>query len=128
MTLRSTLTAKQLDRAIGSIGGMAAGDALGAGYEFGPPLADGTPVVMNGGGTFNWAPGEWTDDTSMAMPILDVLAAARQLDESAFDDIVAAWVAWAATAPDVGTQTRAVFASMTDTSYRTAQQAALAIH
>lgn len=123
-----TLTPDQLDRAIGSIVGMAAGDALGAGYEFGPPLADGTPVHMNGGGGFNWAPGEWTDDTSMAIPILEIVAAGRPFDESALDDIVAAWVNWASTAKDVGVQTRSVFSSMKDTSHRTAIQAAHDIH
>ena len=32
-----TLTTAQLDRAIGALLGTAAGDALGAPYEFGPP-------------------------------------------------------------------------------------------
>jgi len=122
------LTPAQLDRAIGSIVGMAAGDALGAGYEFGPPLADGTPVNMNGGGSFNWAPGEWTDDTSMAIPILEIVAAGRPFDEAALDDIVAAWVGWGSTAKDVGVQTRAVFADMADTSYQTAIASARKIH
>ena len=54
--------------------GMACGDALGAGYEFGPPLAAETEVVMEGGGSFGWAPGEWTDDTSMAVAIAEVTA------------------------------------------------------
>lgn len=51
----------QLDRAAGALIGSAAGDALGAGYEFktpGPAHAE-----MVGGGAFGWAPGEWTDDT-----------------------------------------------------------------
>ena len=37
------LTTAQLDRACGVLLATAAGDALGAGYEFGPPLADGAP-------------------------------------------------------------------------------------
>jgi ADP-ribosyl-[dinitrogen reductase] hydrolase len=45
--------------------GAAAGDALGAGYEFGPRQPDDTPVAINGGGQFGSAPGDWTDDTSM---------------------------------------------------------------
>jgi hypothetical protein len=32
--------------------GSAAGGALDAGYEFGAPLPDGTPVAINGGGQF----------------------------------------------------------------------------
>lgn len=47
--------------------GMACGDALGAGYEFGLPLPGDTVVAMKGGGSFDWEPGEWTDDTSMAI-------------------------------------------------------------
>ena len=62
-----------LDRAKGAVCGGAAGDALGAGYEFTNPHPD-DQIVMKGGGAFNWAPGEWTDDTAMAVAIIDVLA------------------------------------------------------
>jgi len=65
----TTLSPAQRDRAAGVLVATAAGDALGAGYEFGPPLPTSTPVGMVGGGGFGWAPGEWTDDTSMAMVI-----------------------------------------------------------
>ena len=103
------LTSAQLDRAAGVMLGMACGDALGAGYEFGPPLAGDALVTMKGGGGFNWAPGEWTDDTSMAVPIVNAIAAGHDLrDETVLDGIVAAWVEWARTAPDVGNQLRAV--------------------
>ncbi|HSP74675.1 MAG TPA: ADP-ribosylglycohydrolase family protein [Cryobacterium sp.] len=103
------LTSAQLDRAAGVLLGMACGDALGAGYEFGPPLASDAAVTMKGGGGFNWAPGEWTDDTSMAVPIVNAIAAGHDLrDERVLDEIVAAWVLWARTAPDVGNQLRAV--------------------
>jgi ADP-ribosylglycohydrolase len=106
------LTTAQLDRASGAILGMAAGDALGAPFEFGPPLPSTHALSMTGGGGFGWAPGEWTDDTSMAMPILQAAAAGRDLsDEAVLDDIVAAWVDWARTAPDVGIQLRAVLSS-----------------
>lgn len=95
------------DRAAGVMLGLAAGDALGAGYEFGPPFEG--DVVMAGGGSFNWAPGEWTDDTSMAVPILRGVASGRDLrDEEVLDEIVAAWVDWAKTAPDVGIQLSAI--------------------
>lgn len=62
------------DRAVGAVPGSAAGDALGAHYEFGPPLPSNTPVDMIGGGAFGWVPGERTDDTQMALAILGVLA------------------------------------------------------
>lgn len=103
------LTAAQLDRARGVLLATAAGDALGARYEFGPPLADGTPVAMLGGGSLGWEPGEWTDDTSMAIAIAEVAARGGDLRAaSAQDAIVARWATWAKTAPDVGNQTRLV--------------------
>ena len=64
-------------RVAGAIVGMAVGDALGAPYEFGPSPGvtfAGTAADMVGGGAFNWAPGEWTDDTSMAIPLLRAFA------------------------------------------------------
>ncbi|TFC33159.1 ADP-ribosylglycohydrolase family protein [Cryobacterium sp. MDB1-18-2] len=103
------LTTAQKDRAAGVLLGMACGDALGAGYEFGPPLHADTPVSMKGGTGFGWAPGEWTDDTSMAVPLARAAAAGLDLrDEAVLDGIVAQWVGWARTAPDVGIQLRAV--------------------
>lgn len=102
-------TTAQLDRAVGALLGTAAGDALGAGFEFGPPLAADAEVGMIGGGGLGWAPGEWTDDTSMAIVIARVAADGVDLrSESAQDVIVADWAEWASTARDVGTQTRAV--------------------
>ncbi len=109
----TALDAAVRDRAAGAVLGSAAGDALGAGYEFGPPLDDRVTVQMSGGGMFRWAPGEWTDDTSMAVPILAALADGLDLAaEQTQDRIVAEWVGWARTAPDVGTQTREVFGTM----------------
>lgn len=103
----------QNDRAAGVLVTLAAGDAHGAGYEFGAPLPDGTPVSMKGGGPFGFAPAEWTDDTSMAVAIaeafLDSLAAPGS--PSALDGTVRAWTAWAADARDVGAQTSAVIAA-----------------
>ncbi|MGH2687773.1 MAG: ADP-ribosylglycohydrolase family protein, partial [Actinomycetota bacterium] len=62
-----------LDRAVGAMLGLAAGDALGAAYEFGPRLT--SPPEMAGGGPFGWEPGEWTDDTQMALCIARVTGA-----------------------------------------------------
>lgn len=55
------------DRARGCLLGLAVGDAVGATVEFKPrgsfaPLTD-----MVGGGPFGLQPGQWTDDTSMAL-------------------------------------------------------------
>jgi len=61
------------DRALGAVLGSAAGDALGAPYEFAPPLAGTEPVLMRAGGP--WECGEWTDDTAMSIPTLRELSA-----------------------------------------------------
>ncbi len=61
------------DRGGGTLLGLAAGDAIGTTLEFRsrdtyPPLTD-----MIGGGPFNLAPGQWTDDTAMALALADSL-------------------------------------------------------
>jgi ADP-ribosylglycohydrolase len=117
------------DRALGAVLASACGDALGAGYEFGPPLPDDEPVTMKGGGTFRWNPGEWTDDTSMAIPILEAAAKGEDFaSPGTLGHIVAAWADWAQDAPDVGAQTRAVFAHLTANTETAARAAALAVH
>jgi ADP-ribosyl-[dinitrogen reductase] hydrolase len=121
------LTAAQRDRACGVLLATAAGDALGAGYEFGPPLPDDAPVRMCGGGACNWAPGEWTDDTAMAIAIAEVAATGADLRSvDAQDRIVARWVGWSRTAPDVGIQTRQVLGQVLDGGVSGAAAAALA--
>ena len=120
-----TFTAAQRDRACGALLALAAGDALGAGYEFGPSLAPDVPVDMIGGGLGPFKPGEWTDDTSMAIAIAEIAATGVDLrDEEAQDYIVQRWHAWAQTAADVGVQTRSVLAAagQRGISARTARQ------
>ncbi|GHD18365.1 ADP-ribosylglycohydrolase family protein [Tianweitania populi] len=63
------------DRAFGALIGLAMGDAVGTTVEFQArdtfaPLTD-----MVGGGPFKLKPGEWTDDTSMALCLADTLIA-----------------------------------------------------
>jgi len=66
----------QLDRLRGVLIGLAIGDALGAAVEFKRPGTF-TPVVgYRDGGPHGLAPGEWTDDTSMALALADSLATA----------------------------------------------------
>ena len=89
------LTTAQLDRAVGVLLGTAAGDALGAAYEFGPPRGPELEVAMVGGGSFGWEPGEWTDDTSMAIAIAEVAATGADLrEEEALDALVRRWHEW----------------------------------
>ncbi|WP_439690579.1 ADP-ribosylglycohydrolase family protein [Curtobacterium sp. SP.BCp] len=117
------------DRAIGAVLGSAAGDALGAGYEFRPAVPEPTPIRMAGGGSFGWAPGEWTDDTSMAVPILRTLARGGDpASEPALDGLVAAWADWARTAPDVGIQTRNVLTGLEERTAECARVAARQEH
>ncbi|MCY3786527.1 MAG: ADP-ribosylglycohydrolase family protein [bacterium] len=65
-----------IDRAVGAVVGSAVGDALGAFYETAYPRFD-EEITMRPGGGFDHrrALGGWTDDTSMALGILDALAA-----------------------------------------------------
>lgn len=95
------MTAITSDRIAGTLLGLACGDALGAPYEFGPGTL--TPE-MKGGGPFGWEPGEWTDDTQMAICIAEE-GATGQIVPSAVGD---RFVAWIRGQKDVGIQTRAV--------------------
>ena len=64
---------------------------------------------MVGGGPFGWEPGEWTDDTAMAIAIAEVAATGADLrDEEALDAIVRRWGEWMHDAKDVGIQTSSV--------------------
>lgn len=79
------------DRAVGALLGLAAGDAVGTTLEFSPrdsrpPLTD-----MIGGGPFGLQPGEWTDDTAMALALADSLAHDPALDAT---DLMSRFVAW----------------------------------
>ena len=122
------ITPQQLDRAVGAVLASAAGDALGSQYEFGPSLADDVTPEF-GIGCFGHDVGEWTDDTSMAMPILQVLADGRTLEDSAaLDEIVTRWRDWSTTAKDVGTQTRSILSHLTETTADAALARSKAVH
>lgn len=102
---------RQADAAIGALIGLAVGDALGAPFEFGPagqyrrrfpqPVIGGAGE-MTGGGGFGWAPGEFTDDTQMALALAESLVALGALDA---DDLWQRWRDWASSANDVGSIT-----------------------
>lgn len=86
-----TLSGAQKDRAIGAFIGLAAGDAIGTTLEFAtrdarPPLTD-----MVGGGPFDLKPGEWTDDTSMAIALAESLIHRPEFDAR---DLMARFVNW----------------------------------
>jgi ADP-ribosylglycohydrolase len=101
-TVGSMNKAVYLDRCAGVMVGLAAGDALGAGYEF---AAVPEEPRMIGGGLGPWEPGEWTDDTQMALCIAEV-AATGDVDVSAVGERFLAW--YRAGPKDVGIQTASV--------------------
>ena len=79
------------ERYRGCLLGLAAGDALGTTLEFEPPTSF-TPIDdMIGGGPFFLEPGQWTDDTSMALCL-----AASLIERDRFDptDQMERYVRW----------------------------------
>jgi ADP-ribosyl-[dinitrogen reductase] hydrolase len=79
------------DKAIGCFLGLAVGDALGGAVEF---AARGSfPLVtdMTGGGPFQLAVGEWTDDTTMALCLAESLLKDPDLDLA---DLMTRFRAW----------------------------------
>lgn len=90
-TLPDTSDAAIKDRAKGALLGLAMGDAVGTTLEFSlrdqhPPLSD-----MIGVGPFKLMPGQWTDDTSMALALADSLIAH---DDVNAHDLMARFVQW----------------------------------
>ncbi|NLC20801.1 MAG: ADP-ribosylglycohydrolase family protein [Halomonadaceae bacterium] len=64
----------------GALLGLAVGDAFGTTLEY--CLRDQSPLhtEMLGGGAFDVAPGEWTDDTTMALCLAESLVACQGFD------------------------------------------------
>ena len=69
-----------IDRYRGSMLGLACGDALGSTLEFKFPGTFEIVTDMVGGGPFGLNPGEWTDDTSMALCLADSLITKKGFD------------------------------------------------
>lgn len=79
------------DRFRGCLAGLAVGDAVSTAVEFKargsfPPLTD-----MVGGGVFKLSPGQWTDDTSMALCLGASLVERRGFDP---DDQMTRYLRW----------------------------------
>jgi ADP-ribosylglycohydrolase len=64
------------DRQRGTLLGLAVGDALGAAIEFRPPGTFPEVTGFRGDGPHGLAPGEWTDDTSLALALADSISKA----------------------------------------------------
>lgn len=96
----------------GALLGLACGDAVGTTLEFKPrgsfePLTD-----MVGGGPFELQPGQWTDDTSMAMCLAESLVRCEVFDPRDQMNRYANWYQhgyWSSTGScfDIGVATRA---------------------
>jgi ADP-ribosylglycohydrolase len=68
------------DRYRGALLGLATGDALGTALEFQRPGTFSPLTDMMGGGKFGLLPGEWTDDTSLALCLAESLCECQGFD------------------------------------------------
>ena len=69
-----------VDRARGALVGLAVGDAVGTTLEFLPPGSFEPIDDMVGGGPFHLEPGQWTDDTSMALCLAESIITVGGMD------------------------------------------------
>ena len=109
-----------LERYHGSLLGLAIGDAMGVPLEFKTPGTF-TPVTeMTGGGSFDLKPGEWTDDTSLALCLAESLITCKEFDPK---DQLMRYSDWYhnghlssnGTCFDIGTTTRAAIIQFEET-------------
>jgi ADP-ribosyl-[dinitrogen reductase] hydrolase len=85
------MTVRTADRYRGALLGLAAGDAVGTTVEFEPPGSFAPVENMVGGGPFHLKPGEWTDDTSMALCLAASLVECRGFDAN---DQMSRYIRW----------------------------------
>ena len=86
-----------LDRGRAALLGLAVGDALGTTIEFKPRDSYPKQTDMTGGGPFKLEPGQWTDDTSMALALADSLIAHPHFDAI---DLMDRFVRWSTQGAD----------------------------
>src|SRR5262245_1557060 len=80
-----------IERYRGSLLGLAVGDALGTTLEFTTPGSFRPIDDMIGGGPFELKPGQWTDDTSMALCLAESLVECKGFDPT---DQMERYVRW----------------------------------
>ena len=103
-----------MDRAVGALLGLACGDAVGTTLEFKRPGTFEPITDMVGGGPFGLKPGEWTDDTSMALCLAESILDTGSLD---LEDQLRRYLLWKDSGYlssngrcfDIGTTTRTQF-------------------
>ncbi len=83
------------DRYRGALIGLACGDAIGTTVEFQPRGSFPQLTDMVGGGPFDLKPGEWTDDTSMALCLAHSLLHAGGFDPVDQMNRYCNWYNWA---------------------------------
>ncbi len=82
---------KTRNRYRGAMVGLAVGDALGTTIEFSHPGQFELVTDIVGGGPFGLAPGQWTDDTSMALCLAESLIERGEFDP---DDQMRLYLRW----------------------------------
>jgi ADP-ribosyl-[dinitrogen reductase] hydrolase len=82
---------RQKDRAVGSLLGLAIGDAVGTTLEFRERDSYVHIDDMIGGGPFDLIAGQWTDDTATALALAESLLAYPQFNEIDFLDRLVDW-------------------------------------
>ncbi len=109
-----------LDRARGALLGLVVGDALGTTLEFTERDSQPLHTEMTGGGPFNLAGGDWTDDTAVALALADTLITRQGFDPH---DLATRFVSWwqqgayscTGTCFDIGITTREALARFVQT-------------
>jgi ADP-ribosyl-[dinitrogen reductase] hydrolase len=112
------MTVTQQSKALGVMLGLACGDALGAQIEF--SRRDSHPIQRDftGGGPHGLKPGQWTDDTAMALLLADHILDNNDPTVSYRNRLADRWIGWmtegqgscTGTCFDIGTQTRSALA------------------
>lgn len=113
---------RRISRFRGCLLGLAAGDAVGTTNEFREPGTFPSMTDMVGGGPFNLAAGEWTDDTSMALCLAESLLERRGFNA---EDQMRRYIRWyregymsvKGRCFDIGTTTRLALLTFEETGH-----------
>ncbi|MBN1382693.1 MAG: ADP-ribosylglycohydrolase family protein [Deltaproteobacteria bacterium] len=110
----------KISRYRGCLLGLAVGDALGTTLEFKPPGSFKPITDIIGGGPFNLKPGQWTDDTSMALCLAESLITCKGFDPKDQMERYCRWwkeghLSSAGTCFDIGNTTRTALAAFLKT-------------